>query len=167
MEVKKKTAGQPSFTRRGVLAGAASILGSAPNDSFPSLSIITTGDIRVEASGSTKGKVDLGGPASGGVITLAALGVIQIDGLLLAKSTQVSSFGGSINLLGVCVGGPHDGTSCVGDIPECGDVTTHGTCTGGDRAIQGSANVSSPDEERKVLTLNVTGSPACRPNVGA
>ena len=140
------------------LEAAASILGSAPNDSFPSLSIITTGDIRVEASGSTKGKVDLGGPASGGVITLAALGVIQIDGLLLAKSTQVSSFGGSINLLGVCVGGPHDGTSCVGDIPECGDVTTHGTCTGGDRAIQGSANVSSPDEGGDVTVSAPQGS---------
>ena len=140
------------------IEAAASILGSAPSGSFPSLTIITTGDIRVEASGSTKGKIDLSGPAEGGTIELAALGAIQIDGLLFAKSFQVSSFGGSINLLGVCVGGPADGTGCVGDIPDCGDVTTHGTCTGGDRGIQGGVNVSSLDEGGDVTVSAPQGS---------
>src|SRR5437899_11137949 len=56
------------------VAAAASILGSAPNDSFPNLSIITTRDIRVEATGSTKGKVDPGGRARGGLLTVAAVG---------------------------------------------------------------------------------------------
>ena len=64
---------------------AASILGSAPISSFPTLSIVTTGDIRVEASGTTKGKIDVSGSAQGGIITLAALGAMQVDGNLLAK----------------------------------------------------------------------------------
>ena len=44
---------------------AASILGSAPISSFPTLSIVTTGDIRVEASGTTKGKIDVSGSDAG------------------------------------------------------------------------------------------------------
>src|SRR2546427_754589 len=84
-------------------------------------------------SQATKGRSGLGGTAGGGVIQLAALGAIQVDGLLFAKAAQASSFGGEIDLLGLCTGGLHDGAPCAGDIPDCGTLVAHGTCTGGDR----------------------------------
>src|SRR2546430_3410783 len=59
------TSGTLAIRARSVrLEAAASILRSAPNDSFPSLSIITTGDIPVEANGPTQGQGGLRGPAS-------------------------------------------------------------------------------------------------------
>jgi len=137
---------------------AASILGSAPSTSFPTLSIVTTGDIRVEASGTTKGKIDLSGGPQGGLIELASLGAMQVDGLLLAKATQATGFGGEIDLLGVCVGGPHDGSTCAEDFPDCGDLAVHGTCTGGDRVLQGSVNASAPDEGGEVTVIAPQGS---------
>src|SRR5438093_1626559 len=147
-------------TRAGSLGGeaAASSLGSAPRTSSPTLSIVTSGDIRVEASGTTKGKLDLSGGPQGGLIELASLGAMQVDGLLLAKATQATGFGGEIDLLGVCVGGPHDGSTCAEDFPDCGDLAVHGTCTGGDRVLQGSVNASAPDEGGEVTVIAPQGS---------
>ena len=136
---------------------AAAIAGSAPSGSFPTLSITTTGDIRVEATTTTNGRIDLSGSAQGGVIQLAALGAIQSDGLLLARATQAAAFGGEIDLLGVCVGGPDDGNGCVQDIPDCGDLATHGVCTGGDRSMQG-VSVTTPDEGGSVTVAAPQGS---------
>src|SRR5712691_7813544 len=71
-------AGTLAIRARSVrVEASAAILGSAPSSSFPTLSIVTTGDIRVEASGTTKGRIDLSGSAQGGIITLAALGAMQ------------------------------------------------------------------------------------------
>ena len=137
---------------------AASILGSAPISSFPTLSIVTTGDIRVEASGTTKGKIDVSGSAQGGIITLAALGAMQVDGNLLAKGTQTTAYGGEIDLLGLCVGGPSDGSPCAEDVPDCGDSVSHGTCSGGDRLIQGFINVTAPDVGGDVSVIAPQGS---------
>jgi len=136
----------------------ASILGSAPSGSFPTLSVVTAGDIRVEASSTTKGKIDLSGGPQGGLIELATLGAMQVDGLLLARATQAAGFGGAIDLLGVCVGGPSDGSTCAEDIPDCGNVAAHGTCSGGDRVIQGSLNASAPDEGGDVAVIAPQGS---------
>src|SRR5207248_1663203 len=107
------------------------ILGSAPISSFPTLSIVTTGDIRVEASGTTKGKIDVSGSAQGGIITLAALGAMQVDGNLLAKGTQTTAYGGEIDLLGLCVGGPSD-LEAGGDATISGPLNVNGGGLSGD-----------------------------------
>src|SRR5436309_1195955 len=115
---------------------AASILGSAPSTSFPTLSIVTTGDIRVEASGTTKGKIDLSGGPQGGLIELTPLGARQVDGLLLATATQAPGFGGATG--SVSVGGTITG--------DAGGSSTEGGGAGADieiTAVAGTLTVAA------------------------
>src|SRR5262249_59600658 len=68
--------------------------GAAPS----SLEIDTTGDITLEASGSTLSRIDLSAaPNSGGSITLKAGGAITVAGLVLSNGPSTEARGGSIS----------------------------------------------------------------------
>ena len=90
--------------------------GAAPS----SLEIDTTGDITLEASGSTLSRIDLSAaPNSGGTITLNAGGAMTVAGLVLSNGPSTEAGGGSISLV-----------SAAGDLIVSGTLSANGGSDG-------------------------------------
>jgi cysteine-rich repeat protein len=90
--------------------------GAAPS----SLEIDTTGDITLEAIGSTLSRIDVSAaPNSGGTITLNAKGAITVAGLVLSDGPSTEASGGNIML-----------TSAAGDLIVSGILSANGGSDG-------------------------------------
>ena len=133
------------------------------------IDVTTTGDIRIEASGNSRGRVDVSGP-SGGFVTLTAGGNLVVVGQLLAVGDLASGGGGSIDVTGTnvtisgrvsAIGGGQTGFG--GDVSVAaviGGVTISGTIDTS-AADGGSITVDSDGD------LTVTDSARLDGNAGA
>jgi cysteine-rich repeat protein len=147
-----------------ILAGSlrlepgAALNGSATATVSPVIVVRSLGTIRVEATTTSKAKIDVTGSAQGGDIDLAAAGDILIDGNVLSKGTFATGVGGNISLRGVCLDGILMGSPCEADVPSCGDLVTHGTCGSGNHVVNGSINASGNDQGGFVAITAAIGS---------
>jgi hypothetical protein len=107
-----------------------------------SIDVTTTGDIRVEAAGTSRGRVDVSG-SDGGFLTLTAAGNLAIDGQILGDGTATAGGGASIDVTGA-------NTDISGTISATGGSTGFGgdisiSAVGGSVAISGRVDASGGD----------------------
>jgi hypothetical protein len=84
-------AGSVTLEPNGEILGLGGETGS-------NIAITTTGDIRVQANDSMKGRIDTSAAVNPGQIDLTAGGAVDIDGFLTANGTSVDGGGGVLNV---------------------------------------------------------------------
>jgi cysteine-rich repeat protein len=127
-----------------ILAGSARLLPGAritgaTGAAASSLEIDATGNISLEASGSTLSRIDLSAaPNAGGAITLKAGGAITVAGNIVSDGPSTEATGGNISL-----------TSATGDLVISGSLSANGGSDGSGgfvtvRADGGKIDLSQP-----------------------
>src|SRR5262249_51400570 len=108
-----------------ILAGSVHLLPGAritgaTGAAASSLEIDATGNIALDASGSTLSRIDLSAaPVAGGTITLKAAGAITVAGIIASNGPSTEASGGTIAL-----------TSAAGDLVVSGTLSSNGGSDG-------------------------------------